>query len=58
MTLFRPFQMTVTEPVVIAANLYIVSGGDAECRRLLTAFVSQGFIYAVLYAWFEVFPLT
>jgi DHA1 family multidrug resistance protein-like MFS transporter len=39
MSLFRPLQMTFTEPIVLACDLYI------------------GLIYAVLYSYFESFPI-
>ncbi|KAL1745321.1 major facilitator superfamily domain-containing protein [Schizophyllum fasciatum] len=39
MTLVRPFQLMLTEPIVLSLNLYIA------------------LIYALLYVWFESFPL-
>ncbi|KAJ9107619.1 hypothetical protein QFC21_001078 [Naganishia friedmannii] len=39
MTMWRPFELNFTQPIVFLLNLYI------------------SFIYAILYSWFEVFPL-
>ncbi|GHJ86220.1 hypothetical protein NliqN6_2622 [Naganishia liquefaciens] len=39
MTLWRPFELNFTQPIVFLLNLYI------------------SFIYAILYSWFEVFPI-
>jgi DHA1 family multidrug resistance protein-like MFS transporter len=39
MSLLRPLQMTFTEPIVLACDLYI------------------GLIYAILYSYFESFPI-
>lgn len=39
MTLFKPFQLNFSDPILFALNLYLA------------------FVYAVLYSWFEAFPL-
>lgn len=56
MTLWRPFELNFTQPIVFLLNLYIVSQVDhaaitqAKVKR-------KSFIYAILYSWFEVFPI-
>lgn len=38
-SLWRPFQLCFTEPILLSTNLYL------------------GLVYAILYCWFEAFPL-
>lgn len=57
MTLWRPFELNFTQPIVFLLNLYIVSN---SCQALATQAepnLQQSFIYMILYSWFEVFPL-
>ncbi|KAJ9123137.1 hypothetical protein QFC22_001330 [Naganishia vaughanmartiniae] len=44
MTMWRPFELNFTQPIVFLLNLYI-------------SFMYADSAYAILYSWFEVFPL-
>jgi DHA1 family multidrug resistance protein-like MFS transporter len=59
-TLIKPFILNFAEAVVFANNLFIVSFSNAG-RAVWFDFTNfstlQGFVYAILYTWFEAFPL-
>jgi DHA1 family multidrug resistance protein-like MFS transporter len=59
-TLIKPFSLNFAEPVIFANNLFIVSAyrsSPSWYQSLIFSERFQGFVYAVLYAWFEAFPL-